>query len=406
MWSITTHLSDEVAALEQRVRVLRDGRLTPDAALEAALAELETCEEELRTLVEHALPTQVGHPGDGWAHVLRQLTVPALVTDGVGSVRGLTGAAAQLLGLPPRVAAGKPLFAYVELGHRAVARAALRSVSGTGVATALQCRLVPRAADPVEVAMHLSQLPDQSILWVAVPAAQDGETAAGLALAAALPGLMAGGDLAAAAQRAASVVAELLPGSPEVGVLGWDADHASLQQLGFTSAGAGALDLLQSAAGGPATVAARTRSVVAVHALEQLAEWPDLAEHAHASGVRGLLALPACVDGEVVAVVTAYSREPLAPLAGVLPQLLGEAVGRSLQAARAEQDGVRLVAQLREALSSRAVIDQAKGIVMAQRGCSAEEAFEVLSKVSQNRNIRLRVLAEQLVASVANGASV
>jgi hypothetical protein len=57
------------------------------------------------------------------------------------------------------------------------------------------------------------------------------------------------------------------------------------------------------------------------------------------------------------------------------------------------------VAQLRRALESRATIDQAKGIVMADRRCDADEAFRVLVNVSQDANTKLRDVADLLVSN-------
>jgi AmiR/NasT family two-component response regulator len=53
--------------------------------------------------------------------------------------------------------------------------------------------------------------------------------------------------------------------------------------------------------------------------------------------------------------------------------------------------------QLQEALTSRAVIDQAKGMVMARNGVSADEAFTVLRTTSQRENRKLRDLAQEMV---------
>ncbi len=64
-------------------------------------------------------------------------------------------------------------------------------------------------------------------------------------------------------------------------------------------------------------------------------------------------------------------------------------------------DQVTLTEQLRTALTSRSVIDQAMGIIMGQRRCTAEEAFAVLRAASQRRNIRLRDVARELVDSAA-----
>ncbi|MEV5717111.1 ANTAR domain-containing protein [Amycolatopsis mediterranei] len=56
-------------------------------------------------------------------------------------------------------------------------------------------------------------------------------------------------------------------------------------------------------------------------------------------------------------------------------------------------------AQLREALASRPVIEQAKGMVMLLRGCPADEAFGVLVTVSQLTNVKLRDVAAVAVAA-------
>jgi ANTAR domain-containing protein len=56
--------------------------------------------------------------------------------------------------------------------------------------------------------------------------------------------------------------------------------------------------------------------------------------------------------------------------------------------------------QMRSALESRAVIEQAKGIAMERYGLRAEVAWSWLVRTSQNRNVKLRVLAEELVSSV------
>src|SRR6266568_4616476 len=59
-----------------------------------------------------------------------------------------------------------------------------------------------------------------------------------------------------------------------------------------------------------------------------------------------------------------------------------------------------LAGQLEQALRSRAVIGQAIGIVMAESRCEASEAFAVLGRASNNRNMMLRDLAAEIVARV------
>jgi len=53
--------------------------------------------------------------------------------------------------------------------------------------------------------------------------------------------------------------------------------------------------------------------------------------------------------------------------------------------------------QLREALASRDVIGQAKGILMAREVCTPDEAFDILRRGSQRTNRKLRDVAQDLV---------
>jgi hypothetical protein len=58
------------------------------------------------------------------------------------------------------------------------------------------------------------------------------------------------------------------------------------------------------------------------------------------------------------------------------------------------------IAQLRVALMTRGVIDQAKGILMAQTGCTADDAFDMLRSASMRDNRKLHDVAVRIVASV------
>ncbi|QGV82957.1 ANTAR domain-containing protein [Streptomyces ficellus] len=57
------------------------------------------------------------------------------------------------------------------------------------------------------------------------------------------------------------------------------------------------------------------------------------------------------------------------------------------------------VTQLRRALDSRAVIDQAQGMIMALAACPAEEAWHALVTTSQHGNTKVRDVATALVAT-------
>jgi AmiR/NasT family two-component response regulator len=55
-------------------------------------------------------------------------------------------------------------------------------------------------------------------------------------------------------------------------------------------------------------------------------------------------------------------------------------------------------------LTSRSIIDQAIGILMAQQRCSAGAAFEILRSASQGRNTKLRTIAADIVRAVGGSA--
>jgi hypothetical protein len=55
------------------------------------------------------------------------------------------------------------------------------------------------------------------------------------------------------------------------------------------------------------------------------------------------------------------------------------------------------MSQLQEALASRSTIDQALGVLMAQNHCTRGEAFGILRRASQNRNIKLRDVAAAII---------
>jgi len=62
-------------------------------------------------------------------------------------------------------------------------------------------------------------------------------------------------------------------------------------------------------------------------------------------------------------------------------------------------------ARLQARLKSMPVIEQAKGILMAQQGCGPDEAFDLLRRASQRANVKVRVLAAQIIARLAAAGS-
>jgi AmiR/NasT family two-component response regulator len=60
---------------------------------------------------------------------------------------------------------------------------------------------------------------------------------------------------------------------------------------------------------------------------------------------------------------------------------------------------------MEQAMASRAVIEQAKGVLMARHGIDETVAFELLRRQSQEQNTKLRILAAQVVAEVRSSRS-
>jgi hypothetical protein len=160
-------------------------------------------------------------------------------------------------------------------------------------------------------------------------------------------------------------------------------------------------DGLQMRAGeGPCQSAWESAAIVLTDDLGADARWPAFTRLAATAGLVSVLAVPVKDGDEVLGVVNAYVAEPcaFAQLDVAVAELTACTVGQVLHRIETIRGLNRLVANLRQALSSRSVIDQAKGILMARRGCDPDAAFQALAEQSQQRNVKLRELAALIVA--------
>lgn len=157
---------------------------------------------------------------------------------------------------------------------------------------------------------------------------------------------------------------------------------------------------------GPCLDAARTgeEQVVGDLTLDD-GRWPAFAAAVRADGMRSLYAVPLRSGDETVGALNLYGwavdafDEFDAALVRAAASRCADAVVALLQL-----DGMRrLAGQLEQAMASRAVIEQAKGVIMALRGIPEHEAFEVLRRASQDRNVKVRVLAESVIHGVVEG---
>ncbi|MGW7535976.1 GAF and ANTAR domain-containing protein [Amycolatopsis sp. NPDC054798] len=195
-----------------------------------------------------------------------------------------------------------------------------------------------------------------------------------------------------------------------------DADAATVTVLtgeqprtaAFTDERMTSIDREQYAAGrGPCLDSARTHHTVRTVISEASQDWPEFSAAAGRAGIRATLSAPLLVDRaedgrELVGSLTIYSRTAAAfdPFDEGLLRLYTTAAAAAIVNARRWQQSRDTIAQLETALTSRAEIDQAKGILMALHGCTADDAFALLVKQSQNTNVKLITLVRGLLGSV------
>jgi GAF domain-containing protein len=157
---------------------------------------------------------------------------------------------------------------------------------------------------------------------------------------------------------------------------------------------------------GPCITAVRERRTVRSGCLDADERWPRFGAEVARLGVHSALSLPLVVTGRPVAAINVYAHgdEAFDARAAHLAELFAVPAATSIHDARALSEARTLAAQLQCALNSRAVIDQALGIVMSRTGCTDQEAFDQLRATSQSRNIRLSVVANQLVSEAVRRA--
>ena len=131
--------------------------------------------------------------------------------------------------------------------------------------------------------------------------------------------------------------------------------------------------------------------------------WAGFCQAAHEWGVHSCLALPLNSPHGLMGCYNFYSvkSEGFAEESrGQLEVFAGNAAG-AVAVALKLADQAQLSEDLHQALTSRAIIDQAIGIMMAQQRCEAGAAFDILRRASQNRNVKLRELAAEIITAVS-----
>ncbi|HEX3948102.1 MAG TPA: GAF and ANTAR domain-containing protein [Acidimicrobiales bacterium] len=131
--------------------------------------------------------------------------------------------------------------------------------------------------------------------------------------------------------------------------------------------------------------------------------WPAFSKDALARGVRSTLSVPLAVRGESMGAFNLYAKSFSAfdDANTRRVELFGRHAAIVLANSRVYWDARELNENLQQAMQSRAMIDQAVGILMASGRHGPDEAFQVLVRASQRENRKLRDIAEEIVGRVA-----
>lgn len=127
--------------------------------------------------------------------------------------------------------------------------------------------------------------------------------------------------------------------------------------------------------------------------------WPRWQQEARRQGVRSALGLPLLVRDQPVGAVEVCCTGPRewqdaeVAVARVLTDLAAGYVAHATELAQSR----RTAEQLREALSSRIVIEQAKGVLANDLGCTVDQAFVVLREHARRNSAALRSVAHAVV---------
>ena len=196
----------------------------------------------------------------------------------------------------------------------------------------------------------------------------------------------------------ASLAQQSLPGRLDTSVTLLTGDEAVTAV--YTSDLALRLDEVQYEAGhGPCLQAATVGEPVEIEDARSDTRWRDFLDVAVQRGCLGSLSLPLPLHERVSGALNIYSRRPAAfdePARQFARRFAsyGAVVAGNMLVYESALDRAK---NLEAAMASRAVIDQAKGILMERFKLTADQAFQALTRVSMETNTKVRDIAERFV---------
>jgi GAF domain-containing protein len=153
---------------------------------------------------------------------------------------------------------------------------------------------------------------------------------------------------------------------------------------------------------GPCLAAYKERRMIRVEDVRTVRhQWPAFSQRAVAEGLFSTLSLPLMAGAETFGAFNLYARtrDAFTPDHEADAELFATGAAVVLANASAYWAMSDLASGLQTAMQSRAQIEQAKGILMASRHCTPDEAFQLLMHASQRNNEKLRDIAARIVTS-------
>lgn len=164
------------------------------------------------------------------------------------------------------------------------------------------------------------------------------------------------------------------------------------------------VDLDQYRAGhGPYFEAVQRRTAVRARGTDTdaIRRWPTFIARSTAMGIGSYLSAPLSIDDRHVGALNVYShsQDGFDDFDEKFVTVFVTAAESAIWNARRVAQAHAQLDELQQAIQSRGVIEQAKGMIMADRGISSDAAFAVLVEQSQRQNVKLTVVAQALTES-------
>jgi PAS domain S-box-containing protein len=408
--------SAQVSDLQRRLRRARERGESQQLDilmqdLETAVEELRVADEEVRTQQQEVARLLENQQLLRWRHerMLSILPIPVLTTDRHGRLLSLNTAGAALFGVRVDHLLRKPIFSFVAEDERRTLRTTLGDAVRHGTTRRQDTRLRLRDHTlPVTAYVARSPQSQDEVTWLLVGGSDDVGEDLGSEQAGALPEALLtlfalsgrGFEPRDVIQQAAYVVAETLgPGTDVSLVLGSPLDPG---EIASTSLDAQVLDRWQlESRNGPCVVAYHTGKTVLADDLDHDQRWsPRPATDDSPAVLTAAVVVPLVDANDRHGVLAAYLHRGRPPSASTVEsaKILAAAITSVLQEMGLRTHIESLATDMRDALASRSTIEQAKGIVMAAKHCSADEAFHHLVMLSNTGHVKLREVARQVVA--------